>query len=219
MNKKIEYVSEKLVREEYKVFERDIISDLESKISEKYKLYIPDSLISPVTDLVWPCLNLSLYLKSSDFKRTQPSFRQQMCSIYDYTNLLQRIDAPRRFFERSNYWSCYSTISLLLHEKERFQKTHEISEEFWKEIGNAYKENLPPEYTELYLDFVEEMTRALTAAAINMLSVQIQNIFPGQSERYRQSLEGVYGSSLDEHTVTEGEEPSQLKTTKVKFSL
>jgi len=71
----------------------------------------------------------------------------------------------------------------------------------------------------LYLDFVEEMTRALTEAAITMVSTQIQNIFPDQSERYRQSLEGVYGSSLDEHIVTAGEELSQLKTTKVKFSL
>ena len=142
-----------------------------------------------------------------------------MCAVHDYTNLLRKIEAPLRFFERTNYWSCYSKISLLLHEKEQFQKTHEISEEFWREIGSVHKENLPPEHYELYLDFVEEMTKALTEAAITMVSAQIQNIFPGQSERYRQSLDGVYGSSMDERSADPEEESSQLKTTKVKFSV
>lgn len=220
MQKKIEYVSEKLIKDELKVFERRTIPALEATISEKYKPYFSRSFLHSVSSTMWASLYISLYLTSSDFKRARPSFRQQICAIHDYRNLLRGIvDVPLRFFDETNYWACYSGVSTLLHEKARFQKTHEISEEFWKEIRVAHKENLPPEYYELYLDFVEEMTRALTEAAITMVSTQIQNIFPGQSERYRQSLEGVYGSGLDEHIVTAGEEPSQLKTTKVKFSL
>jgi hypothetical protein len=217
MRKKIEYVSEKLVKEEFKAFEREIIPALEEKIGEKYRQYFSRSLLHAATSSVWASLYISLYLTSSDFKRTAPSFRQQMCAIHDYMNLLRGIDAPQRFFEKTNYWSCYSKISLLLHEKEQFQKTGEISEEFWRELRSVHKENRPPEHTEQYLNYVEEITKALTEAAVDMVSEQIQNIFPGESAIYRRSLDGVYGSSAHEHIAADGEESSQLTTRKVKF--
>lgn len=219
MQKKIEYISKKLVKSEIEAFETEVISDLEAEIGRKYRPHLSGSLISAVANSAWACLHNSLYLTGSTFGQLKPSFRQQICAIHDYKNLLAERETSLRFFEKANYWSCYSTISLLLHEKNQFKETHTISEKFWRQIGNAHKENLPPEYYELYLDFVEEMTRTLTEAAITMVSTQIQNIFPGQSAMYRQSLEGVYGSSLDEHIVTSGEESSQLKTKKVKFSL
>ncbi len=215
MRKKVEYVSESLVKDEIKVFERKIIPTLEAKVSEKYGQHISAALLSVVTDLAWPCLNNSLYLTGSSFKRTRPSFRQQMCAVHDYMNLLRGVDEPLRFFDETNYWACYNGIATLLREKARFQKTQEISEEFWREIGSAHKENLSPEHAELYLNFVEEMTRSLTEAAVAMMSEQIQNIFPGQSAIYRQSLEGVYGSGIGANTVVAREE----EITRVKFSL
>lgn len=219
MRKKIEYVSEMLVKEEIKVFKRTAIPDLEAKIGEEYKQYFSESLLHSVSTAVWASLYVSLYLTSSDFKRKAPSFSQQMCAIYDYTNLLRKTEAPLRFFEKTNYWPCYSKISSLVHEKERFQKTHEISEEFWIEIGIAHKENLRPEHIELFLCFVEKMTRALTEATLSMVSAQIQNIFPGQSERYRQSLDGVYGSSIHEHIAVAGDDETHRTTKKIGFSL
>lgn len=219
MRKKIEYVSEKLVKEEFKVFETGIIPDLEEKIGEKYRQYFSYSLLHAATSSVWASLYISLYLTSSDVKRISPSFRQQMCAIHDYTNLLRGIDAPQRFFAKTNYWSCYSKISLMLHEKEQFQKTGEISEEFWRGLRSVHKENRPPEHAEQYLNYVEEMTKALTEAAVDMVSKQIQNIFPRESAIYRRSLDGVYGSNAHEHIVQDEEESSQITTTKVKFSV
>ena len=52
-----------------------------------------------------------------------------------------------------------------------------------------------------------------------MVSAQIQNIFPGQSERYRQSLDGVYGSSINEQLTVAGDEESHRTTKKIEFSL
>ena len=219
MRKKIEYVSEKLVKDEYRAFEKRILSVLEPTICKKYSQFSYHALLHPVTSAVWSSLSVSLYLKGSNFRTSLPSFRQQMCVIHDYMNLIRGIDAPPRFFGGANYVACYNGIATLLHEKEQFQRTQYISEEFWRELGSTHKENLSPECAELYLNFVEEMTLALTEAAVAMVSEQIQNIFPRESERYLRSLEGVYGVSIDQPIVAAGEESSQLKATKVKFSL
>jgi hypothetical protein len=56
-----------------------------------------------------------------------------------------------------------------------------------------------------------------TQAAVDRVSEQIQNIFPGESAIYRRSLDGLYGSSDHEHIPADGEESSQLATRKVKF--
>lgn len=217
--KKFEYVSLKLVDKQYREFEARTLPALESIVAEKYMQYLPYSLLHPITNSVWASLSTSLYLQCSSFKsKVKPSFSQQMCAIHDYEKLLSNTDERLRFFQKMNYWSCYTSVSILLNEKENYQKTNLISNEFWRQLRCVNKENLPPEYAEHYVAFSEEITRALTTSVIDMVSQQIETLFPSESDAYRRSLDAIYEPSND--GLAKDEEPStSMPHKKITFTL
>lgn len=186
MPKKIEYVSNKLVRKQYCDFRDNQLSVLKSSIFEKYKMYISEPYLSAVSSEIFSSLNVSLYLECARY-RDFPSYRHQLLLIRDFKQLFETSKPEPQYIHTSDYNHCYNVIFFLLSERTRYTKTGTLSETFFNKLLLS-SEGFPMEYAEKYLDYTEEITRVVIEVMTNMVLEQIFTFFPSEGPAFYQSL-------------------------------
>jgi hypothetical protein len=205
MPKKIEYVSNKLVRKLYRDFRDNQLSVLKRSIIAKYEIHFSEPYLSAVSAEIFSSLNVSLYLECARY-RDFPSFRHQLLLIHDFKQLLENTKPEPKYAHISDYSHCYDGINIMLSERAHYVEAGVLSQRFFKDLSLS-KENFPMELAEKYLDYTEEMTRAVIEAMTNMVLEQIYVFFPSEGPAFYRSL---FPEALSAATVDYSAENSQV---------
>lgn len=181
---KIEYVSKKIVVSMYRHYETVEFFHIEKEVSQKYEGLFSDTLIREISSVASAKLMIPLYLQSATYKDS-PSYRQQLTILYDFRQLLNGdVRRPKYFAVEKKYYHCYAGICALLDGHQYYQKTGEVSSEFFRVIPELGKENFPTEHAEEYLLYAREMTLVMIDKATNMVRDQIYGMFPSKAPEF-----------------------------------
>jgi hypothetical protein len=186
MSKKIEYVSEKLVRSQYCNFRDNQLAIIETGVSEKYIIYFSKAQLHTITAAVYGKLAATLYLQCARY-RDAPSYRDQLLMIRDLRQLLERKKPKPQHIHTTKYSHCYDGLCLLLSERVHYVETGILGEGFFNKL-RLNKDSFPVENTEKYLEYTEEITRAVIEAMTNMVLEQIFTFFPSEGPAFYRSV-------------------------------
>lgn len=207
MGKKIQYVSNKLVRKQYNAFENKRLPQLEASIAGKYEAYFSKKTLHRIVVCVCSSLSVSIYLNGAWYSEF-PSYRHQLLMINDFRNLLNSFTSVSTYFYATSYYHCYDEVHCILNERVYYNKMHELSNEFL-EIIKSNSNDFPYEYAEKYFDYIEEIVPLVIREMTDMILEQIFSFFPSEGPAFYNSIcsaEQKNSSSIEDMPAEESQD-------------